>query len=1193
MDVYNRVREHDRPSDMKSFSEITSGAQILGLVPGNKPVWVITTVPVGEEAVTVYYKNELGKLDEQIVYQKDLDRLSLAEKDLAWTFTANATHFRMALEAMRIKLGSLFDPMMAVHSSNIEPLPHQISAVYESMLPKQPLRFVLADDPGAGKTIMAGLLIKELKMRSDVERVLIVAPGSLTEQWQDELLDKFDLEFKIFSNEQQNLSASGNYFADEDLLIARIDQLARNEDYRRKLETTQWDLIIVDEAHKMAAHAVGHEVKKTHRYELGEMLSRITRHFLLMTATPHSGSDADFYLWLALVDSDRFYGAIPDKNGYKIDVSDIMRRMVKEKLLKFDGTRLFPERIATTVKYTLSPDELNLYRSVTKYVVSEMNRAKRLTKKKGNQVGFALTVLQRRLASSPEAIYKSLARRLERLQKELEELRLRRAQEKNGDIPAESPSCDTSSPAWDDFDEDDLPPDEWEKMMDQVLSASTANTIEELEKEVETLTKLTAQAKRVRDSSDDNKWSKLSEMLRTEKEIKSATGHRHKLIIFTEHKDTLDYLDERISGLLGNKKSVRTISGSTKRETRRQVQEDFCNDPEVHVLIATDAAGEGVNLQQAHLLINYDLPWNPNRLEQRFGRIHRIGQTETCRMWNMVAGETREGLVFDALFKKLETERQALGGQVFDILGEAFKDKPLKDLLLEAIADEATGNARLWMTEKVEAVLNHDALKNIMQRNMLVEQAMTKEALYAVKAELDKAEARKLQPYFVQAFFLGAYQSDLIGGRFIRREPERYELRNVPAILTSFNKHVLQTRTPLAPRYERICFDKEYIRVGHDKPRAEFIHPGHPLMQTLTERVLREYQGFIKTGAVMVAPADDLTEPYLVVMVQHTVREASGNCRPVSQRLQFVRISQSGECTNAGWAPHLDYEAPKEEDAAAIDALLQQTWLRDKNWEQEALNYASAFLARDHYEEVRSRREAQADKMQAAIRERLIEAINKYSEDALKYEDQIKAGKSQSNAQPANARKKAEELRARLRLREEELDEMRNPVSSTPVALGCMLVVPQGYLNKVNHIGEFCVDKGARDRVEALAMQAVVEKERSFGYTVTDVSAENCGWDITSRPTPKGDIVPDDRHIEVKGRVKDATTITVSSNEVKTSLNQGDKFILAIVLVDGDQVDGPYYIRNPFKSELTDGQVSGNFSVADLLKRAVAPENTL
>lgn len=1177
---------------MQSFSELAQGAQVLGLIPGNKPVWIITTIPAGADSMTVVYKNEAGQYSEQIVFQHGLKDLRLADKGLAWSFDSDANNFRMVLEAMRIKLGSLFDPMMAVHSSNIEPLPHQISAVYESMLPKQPLRFVLADDPGAGKTIMAGLLIKELIMRSDAERILIVAPGSLTEQWQDELLDKFSLEFKIFSNEQQNLSASGNYFSDENLLIARIDQIARNEDYQLKLKNTQWDLIIVDEAHKMAAHAVGRDVKKTQRYQLGEMLSSITRHFLLMTATPHSGSDADFHLWLALVDPDRFYGVVSGKDGYKIDVSDVMRRMVKEKLLKFDGTRLFPERKASTIEYRLSTAERDLYDRVTEYVVKEMNRAQRLAGAKGSQVGFALTVLQRRLASSPEAIYKSLNRRLERMEKELKELRVHRAYEKNGDTPIKSNKSKENEQDWDDLDEDDFSPEEWDKLMEKILSASAASTVEELEKEVETLTKLTQQAKLVRDSGNDCKWNALSEMLRHDKEMIGAGGRRHKLIIFTEHKDTLEYLDSRISDLLGGRDRVRTISGSTNRESRRQIQEDFCNDPNVHVLIATDAAGEGVNLQRAHLLINYDLPWNPNRLEQRFGRIHRIGQTETCLMWNMVASETREGQVFEALFRKLETERSSLGGQVFDILGEAFKEKSLKELLLAAIAEEESDKARLWMTERVEAVLNHDVLKDIMQRNMLVEQAMTKEALFAVKAELDKAEARKLQPYFVQSFFLNAFQSTLVGGRVVKREPERYEIRNVPASLTSLNRQVLQTRTPLAQRYERICFEKEYIRMGQNVPRADFVHPGHPLMQTLTEKVIREHSGLIKAGAVLVAPYDDMTEPYLVVMVQHTVREATGD-RPISQRMQFVKLLPSGESANAGWAPHLDFAAPAPEIAGVVAGVLQQQWLTEKDWEKEALTYATSHLAREHFEEVEARRKLQADKMQTAIQGRLIHEINRLGKLADKYEAEIRAGKSQSPAQPANARKKAAELAERLKIRNAQLEEMRHPVSSTPVIMGCMLIIPQGYINKTLHVGEFCTDVEARNKIERLAMDAVIKAETALGHTVYDVSKENCGWDITAQPPAQGDILPDARHIEVKGRALDAKVITVTSNEVRTALNQKDKFFLAIVQVDGEQVAPPRYIRNPFKQELQDGQVSGNFLIADLLDKAVAPEETL
>ena len=406
---------------MLKLEDIKVGAQIVGLTP-NELATVVAVTPAGNDAVTVYYKTHTGIVNEQLLFRDSAERLSLAQRGLAWSFDSPSRDFKLALEAMRIEMGYLFDPLMAIHTSNVDPLPHQISAVYEAMLPKQPLRFVLADDPGAGKTIMAGLLIKELLMRADVQRVLIVAPGSLTEQWQDEMRDKFTIDFKLFSREQQELSPSGNYFNDENLLIARLDQLARAEDLQQKLRVTHWDLIIVDEAHKLSAHRYGKK-DKTERYKLGELLGSITRHYLLMTATPHNGNDEDFRLWLALLDSDRFYGE--DRDDTKLDVSDIMRRMVKEELLKFDGTPLFPERRAYTVNYKLSRQEASLYSQVTQYVVDEMNRADKLVdgQRKG-QVGFALTMLQRRLASSPEAIYQSLRRRRERLEKQLKELKI-------------------------------------------------------------------------------------------------------------------------------------------------------------------------------------------------------------------------------------------------------------------------------------------------------------------------------------------------------------------------------------------------------------------------------------------------------------------------------------------------------------------------------------------------------------------------------------------------------------------------------------------------------------------------------------------------------------------------------------------------------------------------------------------------
>lgn len=365
---------------MIRLEDIKKDAQVQGVIP-NEIVRVITVEPVGENAVTVYYKDQAGKIAEQMFFRSDESRLSLAEEGRAWSFDAPGEEFKLGLEAYRISEASLFDPMMAVHTSNVEPLPHQISAVYESMLPRQPLRFVLADDPGAGKTIMAGLFIRELLMRADAKRILIVSPGSLSGQWQDELYEKFDLQFEIFSREKYEQSASRNFFEENDLLICRLDQLSRNEEFQEKLRHTEWDLIIVDEAHKLSANYFGNKVNKTKRFLLGEMLGTISRHLLLMTATPHNGKEEDFQIWLSLLDADRFYGKFRE-GAHKVDVSDIMRRMVKEELLKFDGTPLFPERRAYTANYHLSPIEASLYEQVTNYVRNEMNRADRLDGKR-------------------------------------------------------------------------------------------------------------------------------------------------------------------------------------------------------------------------------------------------------------------------------------------------------------------------------------------------------------------------------------------------------------------------------------------------------------------------------------------------------------------------------------------------------------------------------------------------------------------------------------------------------------------------------------------------------------------------------------------------------------------------------------------------------------------------------------------
>ena len=656
------------------LEDITTGASLSGIEP-SQIVAVIATVPHGDGALQLIYRTPDGAVKERLLGRLDEASISAATVERPFSFDGDGAAFQLTCEAKRIDLAFLFDPMMAVHTSNVDALPHQITAVYESMLPRQPLRYVLADDPGAGKTIMAGLYISELIMRADARRILVVAPGSLVEQWRDELFEKFGLEFPIYSPLLEQASPSGNPFENHQQLIVRLDQLSRNEELQEKLCAAGWDLAVFDEAHKLAAHYFGTKLDKTGRFRFAEKLGAHVRHLLLMTATPHNGKDEDFQLFLSLLDSDRFYGKFRD-GVHKVDASDLMRRMVKEELVRFDGTPLFPERKANTVNYTLSQIEAALYEAVTQYVQTEMGKADQLQGPRKGSVGFALTALQRRLASSPEAIYQSLKRRKGRL-----EIRLR--EEKLG-VRGRQPLAETLADVPE--DDDDLNAEEQEALEETLVDdATAAQTVAELESEIRILSDLEQQAKAVVASGQDRKWDELSKILQNNPEMHDAAGRQRKIIIFSEHRDTLNYLHDKIAGVLGNSEAIITIHGGTHRDERRRLQALFRSDPEVRVLVATDAAGEGVNLQNANLMVNYDLPWNPNRLEQRFGRIHRIGQTEVCHLWNLVAKETREGDVYHRLLKKIEVESAALQGRVFDILGEVFEETSLKDLLIQAI----------------------------------------------------------------------------------------------------------------------------------------------------------------------------------------------------------------------------------------------------------------------------------------------------------------------------------------------------------------------------------------------------------------------------------------------------------------------------------------------------------------------------
>lgn len=1170
---------------MLKLEEIKKNAAISGIEPGHV-VRIVTTEPVGDNALTVYYKTADGKLLERMLFRTDEVHLALAEAGRPWAFDAPGDEFKLAAEAYRISLAHLFDPMMAVHTSNVEPLPHQITAVYESMLPRQPLRYVLADDPGAGKTIMAGLLIRELLMRADAKRVLIVAPGSLVEQWQDEMFEKFGLSFTLFSREQIEQSRGGNPFDDIDLMVARVDQLSRSEELQEKLRLSQWDMIVVDEAHKLSASYFGNKVNKTKRFQLGELLGSITRHFLLMTATPHNGKEEDFQLFMSLLDSDRFYGKFRD-GAHKVDVTDLMRRTVKEEMLRFDGTKLFPDRRAITANYRLSDLEAALYAAVTDYVKEEMNRADKLDGQRKGTVGFALTALQRRLASSPEAIYQSLRRRRSKLKRRVEDEKLR----SRGQLLAETINVvGASEDIWESADS--LTPDDYENFEEAVVDQATAaQTIQELEAEIIILGALEEQAKQVVYSGQDRKWDELSNLLQSPM-MREENGRQRKLIIFTEHRDTLNYLAIKIRGLIGNEDAVTMIHGGVKREERRKVQELFRNDPATRVLLATDAAGEGVNLQNANLMVNYDLPWNPNRLEQRFGRIHRIGQTEVCHLWNMVASETREGDVFQRLFEKLEVEREALGGRVFDILGEVFEDKSLKDLLIEAIRYGEDPEVRSRLLRKIEGALDTVHLENIIKRNALCEEVMSTDRLFAVKDEMEKAEARKLQPYFIRSFFNQAFQQ--LGGELRPREPGRYEITHVPANIRERDRQITgrdrRNSDTVLRRYERVCFEKQYVRMIErvGAPMASLMHPGHPLMQSVTDLVLEQHRNKLKQGTILVDPSDMGITPKVMFIIDHSVREGADPAHIVSRRMQFVEIDPQGKAINAGWAPHLDMETMGSADILLIQDVLAAPWLNGtdaQNLEQVALAHASTHLVPEHFDEVRDRREKNVDKTLTAVHERLVKEINYWSDRYIKLKDDIAAGKD-VRLTLENVRRTIDDLTARRESREKELLAMRHVISATPVVAGGALVIPAGLLAQRTGQPGWTADADARARVEWAAMHAVMAAERALGHEVIDVSAQKCGWDVTSMPKAVEGRLPPTRHIEVKGRAKGSSTVTVTRNEILYGLNQDDKFILAIVLVDGEKCDGPFYVTKPFTQEPDWAVTSINLDLGQLLARA-------
>ena len=1192
-----------------TLEQLQPNASVRGILP-NALATVVGVQWHGSNALTVVYRAPDGRLAEEILYRHDEARLEIVELGRPWSFDGDGSDFRLVAEAHRIRLAHLFDPILAVHTSLVDPLPHQITAVYEKMLDRQPLRFLLADDPGAGKTIMAGLLIKELIARGDLRRCLIVCPGSLVEQWQDELSRRFHLPFEILTNDKLESARTGNWFMENHLAIARLDKLSRNEDIQQKLSAPdcRYDLIVVDEAHKMSATFFGGEVKYTKRYKLGQLLSSLTRHFLLMTATPHNGKEEDFQLFLALLDGDRFEGKFRD-GVHQVEVSDLMRRMVKENLLKFDGKPLFPERIAYTVPYKLSAAEAQLYREVTDYVRQEFNRAEALQNdKRAGTVGFALTVLQRRLASSPESIYQSLKRRRERLDRRLRELEL--LQRGGNQSAHELPTRLLDAEDVEDLEE--APENEVEAVEEEILDQATAaSTIVELQAEIATLQRLETLATDVRRSGRDTKWRELSRLLGeifTPSGMRPAVGERpaprgsgeiappapsprQKLVLFTEHRDTLNYLERQIGSLLGRPQAVVMIHGGMGREERKKSQESFLHDPEVQVLLATDAAGEGINLQRAHLMVNYDLPWNPNRLEQRFGRIHRIGQTEVCHLWNLVADETREGDVYRTLLEKLEEARKALGGQVFDVLGKLeFEGKALRDLLIEAIRYGDQPEVRARLNIAVAHGVDRPHLQSLIEDRALAPDAMDASRVANIREDMERANARRLQPHYIEQFFLEAFKR--LGGAARMRESQRFEVTHVPAPIRNRDR-VIGTGDPVLPRYERIAFEKDLI-APPGLPLAAFVCPGHPLLDATLDLTMERHADLLRRGTVLVDERDAGTQPRVLFFIEHSIQDASllpsGERRTISRRMLYVELDEAGNARHLHYAPYLDYR-PLRRDEPGVEALMTRAeflWIT-RELEGTASRHAVEHVVPEHVTDVRGKRLKLIEKTRAAVKARLTTEINHWDHRAAQLQLGEAAGRPNARQNSEEARRRADDLQARLQKRLSELDRESQMSALSPVVLGGLVVVPLGLIAQLTgHQAPESTSPTDTSVSAARARAVIMDVERALGFTPVDRELEKLGYDIESRVPSTGEV----RFLEVKGRVTGADTITVTKNEILYSFNDPQKFILAIVEFLDDERHRVHYVRRPFDRTGITTDFNGasvNFSFAQLVARGEEP----
>ena len=1080
--------------------------QVLTGPQFSEPMRVETVRPNGSESVEVGLVGQRTERFRRVTLtSSDIANLTIA--DATWPYDGDGSLLKLGLQAYSLGIAHEFDPYFGLSISRVDPLPHQLEAVYEYFMKLPSVRFLLADDAGAGKTIMAGLLIRELKLRRLTERVLVVCPANLTFQWQRELKEKFDQQFFVLKGGDIRDQFGVNQWLSQKQIITSLD-LAKREDILPGLRQVRWDLVIVDEAHRMSARDESH---KSMRYQLGELLRDSTDNVLLLTATPHKGDPHNFTLFLQLLDRDAYADVKSIHEAMERRRAPFYLRRTKEAMVYFperqpDGAwaaqPVFTKRITNTADFQLDGEEFDLYQDVTRFVKRQNARASAQgDDRRARAVGFLMSMYQRRLASSTHAMLRSLENRARRL-----EDGLKQAQELAQTAPPELPD-------WEDLEEmEDAERERLERLLEAVTLAGNA---EEVRKEVAELRDLARQAAAVEASSQEAKLARLKGIMREQGFFDDPD---QRLLIFTEFKDTLDYLMEklkewgfRVGSIHGGMKP-----GSRDEPGTRLHAEQQFRDGDIQVLVATEAAGEGINLQCCHILFNYDIPWNPNRLEQRMGRIHRYGQRFDCLIFNFVATNTIEGHVLQRLLAKLQEIRDALDDDaVFNVVGEVLPAAQVERVLRDFYAGKL-GEADL--EDRLLRDVDEGRFREICQTALegLAAKGLNLAMLVERRA---RAQEHRVVPETIARFLSESAQHAALSLNPVRGLPHTFEPGRTPTSLRRYEHEPSWHLPTLASRYPRLSTH----RATAEERNLEWVTPGHPLFEALRRHSLELGQDAFAKGACFYSLEHDTPTR----LDFYRARVVDGLGQVIHERLFTVELSEGGE-------PRL-----REPDILGnFSPATQSDVLPPVVSLSEATPWLNEYVFTPFIDEVRAERTTEVDRIADHVELALTEVLLRTDHEIGRATEDVEKQVVGAEGRLAQAEARHDEAMARRERRRRELTQQRALTLQGVERLTSVLVLPHPEGNDPE-----VVKLRPNSETEMTAMQVVMEYEVAQGRQVYDVHEKNLGYDVTSLDVKSGEL----RLIEVKGLAAASGTILLTPNERRVAEDRRDCYWLYVV----------------------------------------------